>query len=248
LPAGGPILAPRKSFFESAETKVLDGFLIGHWKSEISKRVDVFATALFHNMTVEGLNELDLSYTPPLSRVGSGANGHPDLVSLTCHAALGRILLLYFDGVSCLMIVDLEAEKTVDSSKCHSIVSGHSQLRATRRIHGIIGDRAFQPLHDLYSWRQRVMDKHRNGKLAFRKLYCDHRQVLADSLLASRIGGLVALYLDRSAVDQEKEMMSRFLVTETHTLVATSVYAVKIVFLTRRRLLSYCVQGRVAKY
>jgi hypothetical protein len=41
--------------------------LIGHWKSEISKRVDIFAAALFHNMTVESLSELDLSYTPPLS-------------------------------------------------------------------------------------------------------------------------------------------------------------------------------------
>jgi NADPH-dependent 2,4-dienoyl-CoA reductase/sulfur reductase-like enzyme len=47
--------------------RLLGAQLIGHWKSEISKRVDIFATALFHNMTVESLNELDLSYTPPLS-------------------------------------------------------------------------------------------------------------------------------------------------------------------------------------
>ncbi len=47
--------------------RLLGAQLIGHWKSEISKRVDIFATALFHNMTVENLNELDLSYTPPLS-------------------------------------------------------------------------------------------------------------------------------------------------------------------------------------
>jgi NADPH-dependent 2,4-dienoyl-CoA reductase/sulfur reductase-like enzyme len=47
--------------------RLLGAQLVGHWKSEISKRVDIFATALFHNMTVEGLNELDLSYTPPLS-------------------------------------------------------------------------------------------------------------------------------------------------------------------------------------
>lgn len=33
----------------------------------MSKRVDVFATALFHGMTVDGLNDLDLSYAPPLS-------------------------------------------------------------------------------------------------------------------------------------------------------------------------------------
>ena len=47
--------------------RLLGAQLIGHWKSEISKRVDIFATALFHNMKVESLNELDLSYTPPLS-------------------------------------------------------------------------------------------------------------------------------------------------------------------------------------
>jgi NADPH-dependent 2,4-dienoyl-CoA reductase/sulfur reductase-like enzyme len=47
--------------------RLLGAQLIGHWKSEISKRVDIFATALFHNMMVENLNELDLSYTPPLS-------------------------------------------------------------------------------------------------------------------------------------------------------------------------------------
>src|SRR5271166_5352279 len=43
--------------------RLLGAQLIGQWKSEISKRVDIFATALFHNMTVESLNELDLSYS-----------------------------------------------------------------------------------------------------------------------------------------------------------------------------------------
>jgi NADPH-dependent 2,4-dienoyl-CoA reductase/sulfur reductase-like enzyme len=47
--------------------RLLGAQLVGHWKSEISKRVDIFATALFHDMTVESLNDLDLSYTPPLS-------------------------------------------------------------------------------------------------------------------------------------------------------------------------------------
>jgi len=28
--------------------------------------VDICATALFYNMTVDGVSELDLSYTPPL--------------------------------------------------------------------------------------------------------------------------------------------------------------------------------------
>jgi NADPH-dependent 2,4-dienoyl-CoA reductase/sulfur reductase-like enzyme len=47
--------------------KLLGAQIAGHWKSEVSKRIDIFATALFHEMSVEGLNELDLSYTPPLS-------------------------------------------------------------------------------------------------------------------------------------------------------------------------------------
>jgi NADPH-dependent 2,4-dienoyl-CoA reductase/sulfur reductase-like enzyme len=47
--------------------RLLGAQLVGHWKSEISKRVDIFATALFHDMTVESLNELDLNNTPPLS-------------------------------------------------------------------------------------------------------------------------------------------------------------------------------------
>jgi NADPH-dependent 2,4-dienoyl-CoA reductase/sulfur reductase-like enzyme len=47
--------------------KLLGAQIVGHWKAEVSKRIDIFATALFHGMTVEGLNDLDLSYTPPLS-------------------------------------------------------------------------------------------------------------------------------------------------------------------------------------
>ena len=40
---------------------------VGHKNSEVFKRVDVFAAALYHGMQVEELNDLDLSYTPPLS-------------------------------------------------------------------------------------------------------------------------------------------------------------------------------------
>ncbi|OBR99060.1 CoA-disulfide reductase [Mycobacterium gordonae] len=46
--------------------RLLGAQLVGHRSAEVSKRVDTYATALFHEMTVEGLSELDLSYTPPL--------------------------------------------------------------------------------------------------------------------------------------------------------------------------------------
>ena len=47
--------------------RLLGAQMLGHRAAEVSKRVDVFATALYHGMRVEDLNHLDLSYTPPLS-------------------------------------------------------------------------------------------------------------------------------------------------------------------------------------
>ena len=46
--------------------RLLGAQLIGTRGAEISKRVDTYATALFHEMSVTGMTELDLSYTPPL--------------------------------------------------------------------------------------------------------------------------------------------------------------------------------------
>lgn len=40
--------------------------LYGHLSSEIAKRIDIAATAIFHGSTVDEMSDLDLSYTPPL--------------------------------------------------------------------------------------------------------------------------------------------------------------------------------------
>jgi NADPH-dependent 2,4-dienoyl-CoA reductase/sulfur reductase-like enzyme len=40
--------------------------LFGHKHAEIAKRIDIAATAIFYEMTVGGISDLDLSYTPPL--------------------------------------------------------------------------------------------------------------------------------------------------------------------------------------
>ena len=41
--------------------------IIGAYGTEVSKRIDTAAAAIHNGMTVESLNDLDLSYTPPLS-------------------------------------------------------------------------------------------------------------------------------------------------------------------------------------
>jgi len=47
--------------------RLLGGQIIGHWQGQVAKRLDILATALYHQMRVDELNDLDLSYTPPLS-------------------------------------------------------------------------------------------------------------------------------------------------------------------------------------
>lgn len=51
---------------DKATGRLLGAQLVGRRSAEISKRVDTYAAALFHEMTVDAVSELDLSYTPPL--------------------------------------------------------------------------------------------------------------------------------------------------------------------------------------
>ncbi len=51
---------------DRATGRLLGVQLFGHKDAEIAKRVDIAATAIFHGMTVDGVSDLDLSYTPPL--------------------------------------------------------------------------------------------------------------------------------------------------------------------------------------
>ena len=47
--------------------ELLGAQMLGHKHSEVSKRIDVFASAIYNRMRIDELNDLDLSYTPPLS-------------------------------------------------------------------------------------------------------------------------------------------------------------------------------------
>jgi NADPH-dependent 2,4-dienoyl-CoA reductase/sulfur reductase-like enzyme len=51
---------------DTSTGKLLGAQLIGTRSTETAKRVDTYATALFHDMTIDQISELDLSYTPPL--------------------------------------------------------------------------------------------------------------------------------------------------------------------------------------
>jgi NADPH-dependent 2,4-dienoyl-CoA reductase/sulfur reductase-like enzyme len=58
--------------------RLLGAQLVGHQDAEVAKRIDIPAGALFHAMTVDGLSDLDLSYTPPF--------GSPwDAIQLAAH-------------------------------------------------------------------------------------------------------------------------------------------------------------------
>lgn len=46
--------------------RLLGAQIVGHWQAQVSKRIDIFAAALFAGLRVDEINDLDLSYTPPL--------------------------------------------------------------------------------------------------------------------------------------------------------------------------------------
>ncbi len=47
--------------------RLLGAQIVGAYRTEVSKRIDIIATAIYNKMKVADLNHLDLSYTPPLS-------------------------------------------------------------------------------------------------------------------------------------------------------------------------------------
>jgi NADPH-dependent 2,4-dienoyl-CoA reductase/sulfur reductase-like enzyme len=51
---------------DRATGRLLGVQLFGHKHAEIAKRIDIAATAIYHDMTVDEVSDLDLSYTPPL--------------------------------------------------------------------------------------------------------------------------------------------------------------------------------------
>lgn len=51
---------------DERDGRLLGAQLVGRRSAEVSKRVDTFATAIHHGMTVAEMSALDLSYTPPL--------------------------------------------------------------------------------------------------------------------------------------------------------------------------------------
>ncbi len=51
---------------DTASGLLLGAQLVGRRGTGVSKRVDIFATAIFNDMTVDAMNQLDLSYSPPL--------------------------------------------------------------------------------------------------------------------------------------------------------------------------------------
>ncbi len=51
---------------DRATGRFLGAQMMGHWQAAVAKRIDFFAMALHHQMTVAQCLEVDLSYTPPL--------------------------------------------------------------------------------------------------------------------------------------------------------------------------------------
>jgi NADPH-dependent 2,4-dienoyl-CoA reductase/sulfur reductase-like enzyme len=64
---------------DARDGRLLGAQMIGHRSGAVAKRIDIYAAALHHAMSVDAVSDLDLSYTPPL--------GSPyDAVQAAAHA------------------------------------------------------------------------------------------------------------------------------------------------------------------
>ena len=51
---------------DAMDGRLLGVQLFGHKHAEVAKRIDIAAAAIFNEMSVDAMSDLDLSYTPPL--------------------------------------------------------------------------------------------------------------------------------------------------------------------------------------
>ena len=56
--------------------RLLGAQIVGQYQSEVAKRIDIVATALYHGMAVEDLSDLDLSYTRQKIKLNITDNGN----------------------------------------------------------------------------------------------------------------------------------------------------------------------------
>ena len=98
-------------------------------QTEVAKRIDVVATALFHNMTVEAFSDLDLSYTPPL--------GSPwDLIQMGTQAWSTLAAGLYIPRF-CGRKEENAAGRSLTNSSVQRACRSHTCTTYPRRILGL---------------------------------------------------------------------------------------------------------------
>jgi NADPH-dependent 2,4-dienoyl-CoA reductase/sulfur reductase-like enzyme len=75
---------------DAATGRLLGVQLFGHRRAEVAKRIDIAATAIFSGLTVDAVNDLDLSYTPPLGSPWDVMQGGAQAWTAAWRAGPGR--------------------------------------------------------------------------------------------------------------------------------------------------------------
>ena len=71
--------------------------------------------------------------------------------------------------------------------------------------------------------------------------------MITNGFLAIGVRRVITRYFDRSPVGKQMEVVGRLFVAKTHALIATDIYARKMIFRVGRSLLSNYAQTRGAK-
>src|SRR6476646_8312739 len=108
--------------------------------------------------------------------------------------------LLRIERIASLMFADLEAEKLVDRSYGFLVRGLNDHPTAGRRLLEREMDLAEMLLHHRDTWRNCVVDKHRNREVTVLKSVRDVLQVHLDVVAIGGVIGAVCVDLDYAAV------------------------------------------------
>jgi hypothetical protein len=121
------------------------------------------------------------------------------------------------------MVCNLEAQKIMNGFHRVGIFGVDPDLRALLCILGGIGNLILEPFHRVYSWRDRVMNKHRERKIAFRKHGRNLRHMFSNRVPAVGVARIIGLDFDCAAIGEHAKMMTGQLVAEAHGLIAAVI-------------------------
>lgn len=123
------------------------------------------------------------------------------------------------------MVLDLKDEKVVDCLECAGVGSDDADATAPGNWLKGISNNAAPGLHDGDAGRHGVINEHGELEVAFSEHPGDVGKMSLDGVAGGGVIGAVGDNFNGAAIEEKAEVVGRFLMKESHGLIAAGVHA-----------------------